>query len=95
MLKKAKLQAKALIVRGAVKCIRFTSANFTPKGCNGMSKVNNVYFHRVLQMQLSLLLTSFVAVIWKNYFSASYTLWLIVLFLKVVAPWIYEIHPVQ
>jgi len=42
----------------AVKCIRFTSTSYIPPGCQGMSEVKEMYFHWMLQMQLSLLLAS-------------------------------------
>lgn len=58
MFRKAELWAKPLIIFGAVKCITFTSTSYIPQGCQEMSEVNKMYFHWLLQTQLSLLLAS-------------------------------------
>lgn len=58
MFRKAELWEKTLIKFGAVKCTRFTSTSYIPQGCQGMSKVNKMYFHWTSQTQLSLLLAS-------------------------------------
>lgn len=59
---------------------------YIPQGCQGMSEVNKMCFHWTLQVQLSLKV--YFAVIWKNYFNATYTFWLVLLFSKIFALWI-------